>query len=173
MGKTKWAVWAIVSLLVATLLLSLTNSVTAKVPIIYGCDSAGSPSDFFGPGQHVYACGSNYDPNEKITIYVVRYEDPYAAAYSKKSCTVEADGSGNLEPVDLGTFANGRYNIWVDRATFDGVLYPLTEPYCNLGSCFPGLTVVPEFALGTILGLVGCFAALGLFAIRKRNSWVP
>ena len=79
----------------------------------------------------------------------------------------QADSSGCSSPQNLGTFAPGEYDIWVDRND-DDVLDEGSEPVDTFG-LNRGFFVIPEYVIGTILGLVGCFAAFGVFRLSKRE----
>jgi len=137
-------------------------------PTIYSCDDGGYEKNGFGLAEDVYACGDGYDSGEFVTVYVVEKGDPYGSSWAICDVSATADGSGSLGPVNLGTFAPGDYDIWVDRDG-SGWLEYLTEPVDTFGQCPEGFFVIPEYWLGTILGLVGCFAAFGVFRVSKRK----
>ena len=138
-------------------------------PTVYSCDDEGNSKNSFDLTEFVYACGDGYNPEEPVIIYVVPQGSDCTAAASIAAIAANANpaASGSLGPVNLGTFDPGEYDIWVDRDN-DGSRDPLTEPvdaYC----CLVGFFVIPEYWLGTILGLVGCFAALGAFRLSKHK----
>jgi len=136
---------------------------------IYSCDEWGFEKNTFGLGEIVYASGDNYDQLESVTIYVTRNGGPYVSIHSLCGKAAQADSSGHLEPVDLGTFDLGEYDIWVDRGPMqNGWIHYPEEPADTFG-CARGFLVIPEFWLGTVLGLVGCFAAFGVFRVSKRR----
>jgi len=134
----------------------------------YSCTSSGTYKDTFGPAEIVYVWGYNFNPSQTITIYVVPNGDPYDAAHSIYNTAVTTSSSGKIwPPKSLGTFPPGEYDIWIDT---HGNLFRMDEPADGFG-CPPGFLVMPEYWLGTILGLGGCFAALGVFRTfkLKRN----
>jgi hypothetical protein len=137
-------------------------------PTIFSCNGSGVPTNQFGQGETVFAYGDGYDSNEVVTIYVQRDSMAYAPSTPKAlSVQAQADGSGHLGTVSLGKLPMGGYDIWVDRGKPpDGWLEYSTEPSSGFG-CGAGLLVVPEYWMGTVLGLVGCFAAFGAFRLYK------
>jgi len=63
----------------------------------------------------------------------------------------------------------GKYDIVVDvngDGYYNASIDALDESYIQIRS---GLLVIPEYWLGAILGLAGCFAALGVFRVTKRK----
>ena len=55
---------------------------------------------------------------------------------------------------------------WLLSQHFEAAPCALIEPvwyFCGRGGFF----VIPEYWLGTILGLIGCFAAFGVFRVSK------
>lgn len=136
---------------------------------VMSCDSDGDKKNVFDLSESVYACGENYDDGEAVTIRVVPNKSPYTLAASVHSVPATADDKGVLGPVDLGTFDLGEYDIWVDRNGDGDFDRWCTRPepidtYC----CRVGFHVIPEYVIGTISGLVACFAALGVFWKSKR-----
>ncbi|MEM3731346.1 MAG: hypothetical protein QW667_03420 [Candidatus Bathyarchaeia archaeon] len=144
---------------------ALSSVGACTFPCVVSCDASGNEKKEFGFSEHVFAKGSGYSPNEDLMIYVVVYTAPCHKNWAVRSVSAKADGSGFLKPTDLGTFAVGKYNVWVDR-NGDGWRNP-GEPVYEW--CAYGFFVVPEFWLGTIMGLAGCFGALGVFRISKRE----
>jgi hypothetical protein len=136
---------------------------------VRSCGGDGSERTQFDVSEHVFACGKGYSANEALTIYVVRSGGPYHKNWALCSVGAKANGTGYLNPTDLGSFAVGKYDIWVDRDG-NGWLNYLTEPVYKFGSCVYGFFVIPEFWLGTILGLVGCFGAFGVFRMSKKGQ---
>jgi hypothetical protein len=138
-------------------------------PWIYSCNKTGTIKTVFGITESVYVIGWGFKSNETLTIYVVPNGAEYKSTNAIRSVTKNAEPNGTLLPTDLGTFGVGQYDIWVDR-NGDGVRQTgeLFEPVW-LYLCNPGFFVVPEYWLGTILGLVGCFAALGMFRVSKKR----
>lgn len=175
MYRTKLLKRSILVSLALSVVLSLSinvSRVAAPLPLhptIYSCDSLGVEKDTFGPTENVYASGDNYDPDECVIIYVTGNGGPYISIHSFCSKAAKADSSGHLGPIDLGTFTPGVYDIWVDRGLQNGwIAYP-DEPVDTFSDCREGFFVIPEYLLGTILGLVGCFAAFGVLRVSKRH----
>lgn len=134
---------------------------------IESCDIAGAEKNVFDLSESVYACGANYSGQESVIIYVVPNGGPYTASASVISQPAQANTSGHLGPVNLGAFNLGEYDIWVDREPYDGELDTETEPldaFCSIAGFF----VIPEYAVGTILGLVACLVASAVFCARAR-----
>jgi hypothetical protein len=172
--RTKLLKQSILLSLAVSVVLSLSINICRVAapfphPTIHSCDSMEVEKDIFGPSEIVYAFGDNYDPDECVTIYVTQNGGPYVSTHSLYSKTAKADSSGHLGPIDLGTFPTGEYDIWVDRGMQNGwIAYP-NEPVDTFGDCAEGFLVIPEYLLGTILGLVGCFAAFGVFRVSKHH----
>jgi hypothetical protein len=143
------------------------NREIVEMPSILSCDSEGAQKDIFVPEERVYACGEDYDPEESVTIYVVLKGGPYTSDVSILSVPAKANASGILGPVDLGAFQPGEYDIWIDR-NGNEVLDEEREPVDTFGAT-AGFFVIPEYFIGTILGLAGCFAAFGTFFILRRK----
>lgn len=85
--------------------------------------------------------------------------------------TVSSDAFGNVSTTVLwnAPLKPGRYDIVVDvngDGYYNASIDALDESYIQVKS---GVFVVPEYWLGTILGLVGCFVALGVFRVAKRK----
>ena len=141
------------------LLLSMNIFQVAAVslpPTVYSCDSMGFVKDGFDPAEIVYACGDDYEPEEFVTVYVTRHGGPYVSIHSLCGEAAQADSSGHLGPVALGTFPEGEYDIWVDRGVQDGWLRyhptsPMHEPVDTFGNCVEGFSVVSELCEVTFL----------------------
>jgi hypothetical protein len=73
-----------------------------------------------------------------------------------------------LGPTNLGTYELGEYDIWVDRNS-NGILEQEREPVDTFGAT-AGFLVIPEYLLGTILGLAGCFVAFLTFRYFKKKQ---
>ena len=147
-------------------------------PIIESCDSTGAKKDVFDLGEKVYANGSGYAPN---TIYHIKiFEDistPWTdgnppAGIEKATITVTSDLSGNI-PIkqvspSLEPWEPGNYDIWVDvngNTVYNADTDALDD--CDIDTA--GFLIIPEYLIGAILGLAGCFAAFGLFRLTKRK----
>lgn len=142
-------------------------TVFAQISTIQSCDLNGIERNIFEPTESIYACGYNYYPNELVTIYVVPNGGPYTSTASIFAAMAQADSSGQLNPQNLGIFAPREYDVWVDRNN-DGMLDEQSEPVDSFGLT-RGFFVIPEYLFGTIVGLVWCFAAFGVFCVSKRK----
>mgnify|MGYP001086583721 CR=1 FL=1 len=149
-----------------------------SIATIESCDSTGARKDVFDFGERVYANGSGYAPD---TIYHIRrWKDtgvpwtngnpPPGTEYG--TSTVTSDSSGNIPVTYLSAgiepWEPGKYDLWIDfnsNGLYDEDIDALDDCDVNEG----GLMVIPEYWLGTILGLVGCFAAFGVFHMSKRR----
>ena len=164
-------IFATAVVLILVLTMSLTMSLTSSgvaVATIESCDHSGNPKDIFDPGEEVYAKGIDYDPGESVTIYVVPNGGPYTA--SSSFTVASADAWGNIGPTPIGSYVVGKYDIWVDRdgdgTRHDGNIILKNEPVDTFGLDY-GFFVVPEYPLGTILGVAMCFAALAVFKSKS------
>jgi hypothetical protein len=86
---------------------------------------------------------------------------------------VSSDSSGNIPPTAVwsGPLTLGKYDVVVDvngNGVYDEVVDALDD---NDVEVTAGFFVIPEFLFGTILGLLGCFAAFGVFRVSKRKRW--
>jgi hypothetical protein len=166
------------SIILSTLLVSRVSagpSITSFIVTLRSCDKDGNTKTTFGPAEFVYACGTGftYVSGEEITLRVIPDNAVYRDYSSVCNVVAKADSLGHLGPVKLCVLTPGEYDIWADR-NGDGWLNsgsPRPEPVAGLG-CPRGFLVVPEFFLGTVLGLAGCFGALAFFYATKRKRTV-
>jgi hypothetical protein len=145
-------------------------------PMIESCDSTGNPEDTFQLNQAIYVEGSGYLPSTTYSIYLVNdttwIEDmPIPQRVIETTATVSSDTSGNISATVLwnAPLKPGGYDIVVDAngdGYYNASIDALDESYIHVRS---GVLVVPEYWLGTIFGLVGCFASLGVFKVAKRK----
>ena len=166
-------------LLVTTLPAIMPNSVKAPeaeyIPTIESCDGVGIPKDAFWLNHYVYVKGSDFDEFESYDLYVV--EDvtwvdnmTIPTRVPGTPTSVASLGEGIILATSLGQLDPGKYDILVDfngNGKFDEGIDPLDDNDIEVTA---GFFVVPEFWLGTILGLGGCFAALGVFLTFKRKN---
>ena len=173
MDKTKSLKVCALVFFVVSVVLSVAMPRVAAYPsaTIRSCNVGGELTEEFGLGDVVYACGEGYNAFEFVTIYVVPNNGPYSKDSSLCSADAQADLSGILDagvPVALGTLPAGEYDMWVDRDGDGRCTLPI-EPvwyFCARGGFF----VIPEYWLGTILGLIGCFAAFGVMRVSKHRG---
>jgi len=151
-------------------------SKTWIAPTIESCDSVGTKKDSFMPSDIMYANGGGYAPSTTYALYIVNDDtwsdgDPIPARVSGTATSVTSDSSGNIPPT-VGwspSLTPGMYDIVVDtngNGVYDANIDALDDNDIQVTG---GFLVIPEYWLGTILGLVGCFAAFGVFRISKRK----
>jgi len=151
-----------------------TATKTWTKPTIESCDSTGAKKDIFNPSEIVYATGGGYAPSTAYKLYVVpdtTWTD--GMAISGTPVIVYSDLSGNISPTNVMSppLTPGKYDIVVDvngNGFYNAGIDALDD--CDV-QVTAGFLVIPEFWLGTILGLAGCFAAFGAFHITKRKHY--
>jgi hypothetical protein len=149
-------------------------------PEIESCDNAGTKKDTFLTGETVYVKGSGFVvPGATFALYVVS-DVTWIEGMSIPSriagtvTTVTSDVAGNI-PVTMvwsPPLTLGKYDIVVDvngNGKYDAGVDALDDNDIVTG----GFLVIPEYLLGTILGLSGCFAALGTCYFSKRRRFNP
>jgi hypothetical protein len=124
----------------------------------------------------VYVTGTGYSPLTEYNLSIVEDADAWADGMTipprvpGTETTITSDANGDIlvtlvwsDSLTIGEFdiivdidGDGYYTEGVDALDSDGV------------GTTAGFFVIPEFWLGTILGLGGCFAALGVLAVTKR-----
>lgn len=128
----------------------------------------------------MYVNGSGYAPSTVAVftypIYVVEDDTwsdnkPIPARVPGTVTTVSSDALGNIPPTPVWTapLTPGKYDIIVDvnkNGFYDEGIDALDDNDIEVTA---GFFVIPEYLIGTILGLVGCFAALAVFRISKRK----
>jgi hypothetical protein len=172
-NKTKsFKVWALV-FFALSVALSIAIPVVTAYPsaTVRSCNIDGELTEEFGPGEIVCACGEGYERFEAVTIYVVPNNYPHHEEFSLCSADAEADSSGRLDPTPLCTacveLPVGEYDMWVDRDGSGWMSYAFEPSWYWCARA--GFLVIPEYWLGTILGLIGCFAAFGVFRASKNR----
>jgi hypothetical protein len=142
---------------------------------IESCDVNGVTKDSFAPSDTVYVKGGGYAPSTSYDLYVVEDKATWTAGDALvrvpgTTATITSDTSGNIPPTIAWNpgLTPGKYDIVVDL-NHNGH-YDEGEPLDNNDIVTTaGFLVIPEYWMGAILGLVGCFAALGAFRITKRK----
>jgi hypothetical protein len=84
---------------------------------------------------------------------------------------VSSDACGNIPPTIVWRhdLTPGKYDIIVDvngNCLYDKDIDCLDANDCQVNA---GFFVIPEYLLGTILGLAGFLAAYGVFRLSKRE----
>ncbi|MDH5688906.1 MAG: DNRLRE domain-containing protein [Candidatus Bathyarchaeota archaeon] len=137
---------------------------------IESCDSGAVTKDEFLPGQDVYAKGTGFVDNT-YDMYVVKdttWNDGMAIPERVPGTTetVSCVSGAFLELVWAAPLIPGKYDIVVDVGG-NGVYDAGVDPLDDMDVGLAGFFVVPEYPLGTILGVAMCFAAL---AVLKSKS---
>jgi len=150
-------------------------AVTATVE---SCDSLGVTQNTFDPSEDVYAVGSGYAPS---TVAVITYpiyvvEDVtwtdgmmIPARVPGTATTVSSDILGEIVPTLAWSspLTPGKYDIVVDvnrNGFYNEGIDALDDSDIQVTA---GFFVIPEYPLGTILGLIVCLAALGVFNHKR------
>ncbi len=156
---------------------ALVPILVPEVPTIESCDSAGTKKDTFDLADDVYVTGSGYGEETTYDLYVVEdatWIDGMAipARIPGTVTTITSDMMGDVPPtaVWLSPLTPGKYDIIVD-VDGDGLYYAECDALDdNDIEVTAGFFVIPEYWIGTILALIGCFAAFGVFRITKRKQ---
>jgi hypothetical protein len=145
-------------------------------PTIGSCDITGVQKDVFNSDETVFVTGTGYQPNQTYNIYVLN-ETAWVnsmtipARIQGTATSLSSDSSGNIKPTALWSkpLTPGKYDILVDfngNGKYDAGVDAL---YISQITAASGYLFIPEYVFGTILGLAGCFAALGVFRMYKRK----
>jgi hypothetical protein len=145
-------------------------------PTIGSCDGTGAQKDVFNSDETVYVSGTGYATSQTYNIYVVNdtaWVDgmtiPARIQGTVTSVSSDSSGNINLTVVWNKSLTPGKYDIMVDvngNGKYDADVDAL---YNNKIVTTAGFSLMPEYLFGTILGLAGCFAALGAFRMYKRK----
>ena len=144
---------------------------------IESCDLTGKKKDVFELDETVYVYGSGYCTCvSEYDIYVVSDVDwidgmSIPLRISGTAITVFSDSSGNILPTPVWSdpLTPGKYDIVVDvngNGEYDEGIDALDDSDVEITA---GFFVIPEYLIGTLLGLLGCFAAFAVFRISKRK----
>ena len=145
-----------------------------RVPAIESCDDAGVQRDVFGLDGTVYVFGSGFGMSQTYNVYIVydtAWFDGANITGIVQEVTASSDSSGNIsltavwnKPLTPGVYdilvdvnGNGKYDAGVDAL------------YSSKVIAAAGNSLMTEYLFGTVLGLTGCFAALGAFRMYKRR----
>jgi hypothetical protein len=145
-------------------------------PTVESCDGTGVKKDVFSSNETVFITGAGFAQNQTYTIYFVNettWNNGMAIPERVQgtATAVSSDSSGKIgttivsnEYLTPGNYdilvdvnGTGKYNAQVDPL-YSIQIVPTTAPF-----------LIPEYVFGTILGLAGCFAALGAFRIYNRK----
>jgi len=141
-------------------------------PTIESCDDSGATKNEFNPGDDVYVVGSGYASSLSYVLKIVSdvdWSDGMKIPGYIVKITVSSDSSGNIAPTRVWSGATpGKYDIIVDvngNDEYDEGIDALDDFDVETAGFF----VIPEYWLGTILGLTGFFAAFGTYYMSKRR----
>jgi hypothetical protein len=155
-----------------TLILRLTQKT------LESCDANGVEKNRFHTNEVIYVKGDGFpcppDGPFIFDIYIVKdvnWSDGMAIPKRVLGTETQVLSVGDLvvTPVWSSPLAPGSYDIVIDLGRdgiYDAGYDHLDDNNINVTA---GLFVIPEYWLGTILGLAGCFAALGAYRIRRRD----
>lgn len=138
-------------------------------------DCYGAEKDTFHPREDIKITGTGFEPNLIFDIYVVNDKDPWSDGdaipprIAGTATTVSSDASGKILPTIVWPrdLTPGKYDIIIDvngNGKFDEDIDCLDNNDIQVTA---GFFVIPEYVLGTIVGVTAFFAALGLYA-RSR-----
>lgn len=129
--------------------------------------------DTFHPGEPVYVNGSEFTSNVWVDIYVVN-DTTWNIGRDIPSdgivTTVKTGSSGEIPHTMVWASAKpGKYDIVVDvnrdrKYNNDDCLLD------NHISVTAGFLVIPEYVIGTAMGVAGFFAAFGTYRLLKRKN---
>lgn len=146
-------------------------------PTIESCDSVGANKDIFQLSDEVYTTGTGYTASKTYDVYLVEdvmWADGMAIPprVPGTATTVTSDASGNVPAILLWSdpLTPGKYDIIVD-VNGDGLYYAESDALDdNDIEVTAGFFVIPEVAIGSIMVVAAMFAALGLFAYKKKYA---
>lgn len=148
----------------------VTTVVQAELEALaWSTDSAGDSKSTFELTDNVYVRGQDFPLETPVTIYSVPDGLDALPSNAVASASTTTDASGDLPNtlVWSSPLAPGQFDVWVDVNQND--VFDAGDVWNNQAIGIYGFLVIPEYWLGTILGLVGCFAAFGVFRISKRR----
>jgi hypothetical protein len=125
----------------------------------------------------VYVAGGGYAVNETFSIYIVNETTlvdgmAFPERIQGTVASVSSDSRGNIHTTIVWNepLTSGNYDVLVD-VNGNGKYDAKVDPVYNLQILPPAESFqMREYIFGTILGLTGCFAALGAFRVYKRKS---
>jgi hypothetical protein len=149
----------------------MTTVVQAQLAALaWATDNAGNTKSTFQLSDNVYVNGENFPASTPVTIYLVPdgIDALPSNAVVSASATIEASGELPNTLVWTSPLTLGQYDIWVD-VNQNGV-FDAGDVWNNQAIGIYAFFVVPEYSLGPILGLVGCFMAFIVFRSSKRMN---
>ena len=153
---------------------TVTLTIIVAPPTVESCNELGVKKDVFVPAENVSAYGSGYQPLATYNLYI----EPDGAWSGGEALTgtpvmVETGITGDIPTTTVWnkTLTAGKFDIIVDvngNGVYDAGIDALDD---NDVVFTAGFLVIPEYWLGTVLGLAGCLAAFGTFRIAKRKNY--
>jgi hypothetical protein len=167
-------------LLTGLFALALVRTATASIETCHveSSDSYGAPKNTFYPNENVYVKGSGFPTfSTTFDIYVVNHKATWNDGDSipprvAGTATTVPGSSGNI-PLTIvwqSPLTPGKYDIVIDvdgNGKYNKNVDCLDTNDCKVTA---GFVVLPEYVLGTILGLAGCMAAFGVFRMFKSKD---
>ncbi len=148
-------------------------------PVIQSCDSKGTITNIFDITGEVWVKGNGFSSSFLVDIYVVEDVinwldkiDISSLAITSVNTDVPADTHGDLIPTPVWTsnLKLGKYDLIVD-ANQNGIYDEGIDAIDNNNiKITGGIFVIPEYWLGTIMGLLAMFASFAVFYIQKRRK---
>jgi len=147
---------------------------------IESCNSEGESTSLFGNVGPMHVRGSSFTPLKTYNIYIVNHTTwidgmPFPERINGTATTVESDVLGNVSVAKIwaAPLKPGEYDIVVD-VDGDGFYNSGIDALDEAIQVKSGPLVIPEFWFGPLAGLVGCFAALGIFrAVKHKRGKKP
>jgi len=143
---------------------------------IGSCDGSGVQKNVFKSDETVFVTGRGYGASRTYNVYIVNETTwvdgmTISGRVQGTATSLSSDSSGNINPTAVWSkpLTQGNYDILVDfngNGKYDAGVDAL---YSSKIMVAPGYSFIPEYVFGTILGLAGCFAALGAFRMYKRK----
>jgi len=143
---------------------------------IESCDYKGAKKDIFELNETVYVTGSGFSTNTTYKLYIVKDVATWTNGTDISTLTIAqqtsvlSDEYGNiLSSVWSEPLTPGKYDIVVDfndNGVYDEGVDALDDNDLQVETA--GFLVIPEYAFGTILGLLSFFAAFGVFLRSRR-----
>lgn len=148
-------------------------------PTVETTDETGKRKNVFDPTETVYISGKGYSPSTTYDLYIVEdttwrdgMDIPDRVSGTKTSVTTDENGKVPVSTMAWdGPLKPGRYDVVIDvngNGKYDENIDALDDEDIEVTA---GFFVIPEYWLGTILGLIGCFAAFVVFGISKSKRW--
>lgn len=136
------------------------------------CNGTMNTVDYFSLGEELYVKGSGLETNSRYKVYVVEDYTLWVRGTTTLAdlnvvvgpINISTDATGHIvdQPVLIWASADlGYYDIFADCETAGTIgTYDAYDDMDDLDVDDAGFFVVPQIPLGTITGLLACFAAI-------------